>query len=165
MDRQAGDPHRRSTTEPETGWEENERAKHQVELGILDFGEKLTQREIEFVDRLLSYHGEKSPEEVIQWVPRISINPDGTLKPSNDFVWHANDGHEYELKCPKYPSYKGIRRRLRDDLAKGKNRFFIDLGDHHFDFELRRSLTRYKSQRSIVSLFVLSDNGTTLTEV
>jgi hypothetical protein len=69
------------------------------------------------------------------------------------------------VKSPEAPDYNAIKRRIRDDMAKGKTRFIIDIGPHQLDAGLLSSLTRYKTVRRISRLVVMSDNGKTLTEV
>ena len=69
------------------------------------------------------------------------------------------------MKSPFVPDYGAIKKRIRDDMGKGKTRFWVDLGVHPLDDGLRLSLEKYKAKRQIESLIVLADDGHTMTVI
>ena len=79
-------------------WTEAERAVRQDKLGIETHGEKLTQQEIEFCERLLSRYPATPPADVLEWIPRDQRNDAGLLILVYDFAWIIKDGLGYELK-------------------------------------------------------------------
>ena len=102
----------------------------------------------------------------MEWIPR------GTL-PTNDFVWLAKDGKEWELKSTK-PKYSTIRNQIapsvRDALKKAvkRNRFVVDLGRSKLTNKLRQQLTSYNQRNpnnTILELWVMHSGGRILEQV
>jgi len=135
----------------------------QAALGISTNGEALLPDEIVFCERLRKQYPDQSLDTVLEWLKQGQIGERGVRDAEYDFVWMAYDGQKWELKSSITQRYESIKQRLKDDLAKGKTRFIIDLGVGELTDELRRQLSTYASKRSISGMAVLSNDGATLT--
>jgi len=130
----------------------------QDRLGITTHGETLQPNEIIFCERLGRLYNHQELREAIEWLRQGEKGPDGLRYPQYDFTWLALDGTDWELKSPVSPDYSSIKRRLRDDIRKGKTRFIVDLGRHPLTPGLAGALAKYAGHRGI-RLAVLSDDG------
>jgi len=145
-------------------WDGPERARRQAALGIhIPPGLVLEREEIEFCQRLLARYPDVAPIDVMRWLPLGDQGPvTGKRRPSYDFRWLTLDGRSYELKSPRSADYDAVKNRVKDDLAKGKTRFVVDLGLKSASPDLIRLLERYKAKRGIDVLIIMANNGSDL---
>lgn len=144
-----------------------ERAHFQRRQDALPFdlhGETLTPREIEFAERM------QARGEIIEWIPRPARQA-GALRPSsNDFTWRAKP-RELKSTTAAYGSIKGhIKQAVLRARVHGviKEHFVIDLGVGKLLPKVRAQLAKYNQRvkgAAIKSLWVLSENGSTLEEI
>jgi hypothetical protein len=142
-------------------WNEEERSHRQNALGIEANGERLTGREIMFVESLQRHHGGD-----IEWISRDYSEQ----KPTNDFIWKSNGGLRAELKST-VPRYGTIAKHIRDAVKKAraqdvvKDNFVIDIGPRALSPKLRTQLSAYNRRNPdnrVARLWVMSSGGTKL---
>jgi hypothetical protein len=139
-------------------------------LGIETRGEKLTPAEIEFCEQLLGMYPDLGPSSVLEWIAR-----DPTMRPTNDFVWLANQGLVTDLKSPRRvgddttwtPASSAIRL-IRDTIKKAnrqgvvKEHFIVDFGVEDVSAEDLRELSRYNVEQrdtKVSRLWVMIDGN------
>ena len=127
-------------------------------------GETLTPREIEFAERM------QARGEIIEWIPRPARQAGAPRPSSNDFTWQAKP-RELESTTAAYGSIKGhIKQAVLRARVHGviKEHFVIDLGVGKLPPKVRTQLAKYNQRvegAAIKSLWVLSENGSTLEEI
>lgn len=144
-----------------------ERAHFQRRQDALPFdlhGETLTPREIEFAERM------QARGEIIEWMPRPARQAGAPRPSSNDFTWRAKP-RELKSTTAAYGSIKGhIKQAVLRARVHGviKEHFVIDLGVGKLPPKVRTQLAKYNQRvkgAAIKSLWVLSENGSTLEEI
>jgi hypothetical protein len=110
-------------------WGEHWRQRQDA-LGLETHGERLTPEEVLFGERLARVYQSTPLSEVIEWIPK-----DPTMRPTNDFIWLANNGLVTELKSPRIATGRQATRSIRDAITRAraqgvvKENFVVDFGD------------------------------------